>query len=291
MTAHLPLRTTARLDAARSLSASHPVWLCDVWGVVHYGERANPCACEALIRHREGGGVVVLITNAPRRSPTVTRLFPMFGVPGGTHDSIVSSGDVTRRLIEQRAGENIHHMGPARDRDLLQDLPVSFTPLATADAVVCTGLPGDEDDAAIYDPALSAMLKRALPMICANPDKVVHVGERLYPCAGAIAERYEAMGGVVEMAGKPHPPIYREAMRLAGEVLGRPAAMREALAIGDGLSTDIAGAARNGIDALFISGGIHRDEIAAVGEAALPDLVAAAAPGVRLAGIMDALAW
>jgi HAD superfamily hydrolase (TIGR01459 family) len=291
MTAHLPVLTGPRLPGARQLSASHPVWLCDVWGVVHDGERANPSACAALIRHRAGGGVVVLITNAPRRSPTVTRLFKAFGVPEGTHDAIVSSGDVTRRLIEARAGQNIHHMGPARDRDLLQGLPVTFTPLGQADAVVCTGLPGDEDDAALYDADLRIMRERALPMICANPDKVVHVGERLYPCAGAIAERYAAMGGVVEMAGKPHPPIYHEALRLAGEALGRPVTARQALAIGDGLSTDIAGAARNGIDALFIAGGIHREEIAALDDGALPDLVTAAAPGVSLCGIMEALAW
>jgi HAD superfamily hydrolase (TIGR01459 family) len=267
------------------------VWLCDVWGVVHDGERANPAACEALIRHRAHGGAVVLVTNAPRRSPTVTRLFPLFGVPEGTHDAIVSSGDVTRRLIEARAGQNIHHMGPPRDRDLLAGLPVTFTPLEEAQAVVCTGLPDDDEDPSRYDGRLRQMKARGAPMICANPDKVVHVGDRLYPCAGALAERYAAIGGAVEMAGKPHPPIYREALRLAGEALGREVAASEALAIGDGLSTDVAGAARNGIDALFITGGIHRDEIAAVDEAGLEDLVTAAAPGVRLAGIMEALSW
>ncbi|MFO1091644.1 MAG: TIGR01459 family HAD-type hydrolase [Hyphomicrobiales bacterium] len=280
-----------RLSGADDLSHSHPVWLCDVWGVVHDGTRANPEACDALIRHRARGGAVILMTNAPRRSPTVTRLFPIFGVPEGTHDAIVSSGDVTRRLIERRAGETLHHLGPARDRDLLVDLPVTFGAFEDSSAVVCTGLLNDEDAPEDYDPLLARMRERSMPMICANPDRVVHVGPDLFWCAGALAERLEAIGGGVEMAGKPYAPIYDEALRLASVALGRPVDRHEALAIGDGLLTDIAGAARNGIDALFIAGGIHREETAGVDAAGLGALIAGAAPGIRLAGVMDALSW
>ena len=45
-------------------------------------------------------------------------------------------------------------------------------------------------------------------MVCANPDKVVQRGERLIWCGGALAELYASLGGAVEMAGKPHRPIY-----------------------------------------------------------------------------------
>jgi ribonucleotide monophosphatase NagD (HAD superfamily) len=67
----LPLRATSPTRSpakvrARAFSERYPVWLCDVWGVVHDGVRANPAACDALERHRARGGVVVLITNAPR---------------------------------------------------------------------------------------------------------------------------------------------------------------------------------------------------------------------------------
>jgi HAD superfamily hydrolase (TIGR01459 family) len=285
----LPL---AKLDAASELSRRHPVWLCDVWGVVHNGAAAIAEACDALIRHRRNGGVVVLLTNAPRRWPRVVALFERFGVPPGIYDRVVSSGDVTRHLIEMRAGQSVYHLGPDRDNDLTVGLPVSFTSFAAAETVLCTGLKDDHvESVADYEPMLAAMRQRRMTMICANPDRVVHVGERLFPCAGLLAERYAEIGGEVEMAGKPYPPIYRAALGQAREVLGRDFTADEVLAIGDSLATDMAGAARNWIPALFIRQGIHRDEIEGVGGAALASLIAEAAPGIAIVGYMDTLRW
>jgi HAD superfamily hydrolase (TIGR01459 family) len=285
----LPL---TKLDSARDLSRRHPVWLCDVWGVVHNGAAAIPEACNALIRHRQNGGVVVLLTNAPRRWPRVVAYFDRLGVPPGIYDRVVSSGDVTRDLIEMRAGQNIFHLGPDRDHDLTVDLPVTFTSFEAADAVLCTGLIDDHrESVADYAPMLAEMHRRDMTMICANPDKVVHVGERLFPCAGLLAEQYSALGGQVEMAGKPFPPIYASALATARDVLARAVANEEVLAIGDSLATDMAGAAANHLPALFISQGIHREEIVGVDETGLASLIAAAAPGITILGYMDRLRW
>jgi ribonucleotide monophosphatase NagD (HAD superfamily) len=120
---------------------------------------------------------------------------------------------------------------------------------------------------------------------------VVHVGERLFPCAGLLAERYALLGGRVEMAGKPYPPIYRSALAEARAVLARDLAKDEVMAIGDSLATDMAGAAASGIAALFISQGIHRDEIDGLDEADLASLIATAAPGIVIHGYMDRLRW
>ena len=281
-----------KLAAASALSQQHPVWLCDVWGVVHNGAAAIPEACDALIRHRRNGGVVVLLTNAPRRWPRVVALFDRFGVPSEIYDRVVSSGDVTRGLIEMRAGQSIFHLGPDHDHDLTVDLPVRFTSFAEAEAVLCTGLLDDHlESVADYEPLLAEMQQRDMTMICANPDKVVHVGERLFPCAGLLAERFAAIGGQVEMAGKPYPPIYRAALDQAREVLGRNFAADEILAIGDSVATDMAGAALNRIPALFISQGIHREEIDGVGGEGLAALISAAAPGIAIVGYMDTLRW
>jgi HAD superfamily hydrolase (TIGR01459 family) len=104
------------------------------------------------------------------------------------------------------------------------------------------------------------MRERGVAMICANPDVVVHVGDRLIYCAGALAERYEALGGTVLYAGKPHAPIYELALSLAARARGRDVEARRVLAIGDGMRTDVAGAAAQGLDCLFVAGGIHRDD-------------------------------
>ena len=101
------------------------------------------------------------------------------------------------------------------------------------------------------------MAARGLPMICANPDIVIHRGDTLIYCAGALAHRYEELGGSVVYAGKPYAPIYDRALALA-EARGAPIERRRVLAIGDGMKTDMVGATRAGLDALFVTGGIHR---------------------------------
>ncbi len=97
-------------------------------------------------------------------------------------------------------------------------------------------------------------------MICGNPDKVVQRGDRLVYCGGALAELYEALGGTVIMAGKPHAPIYREALAQAAELKEGPIDPSRVLAIGDGVATDISGANAQGLDVLFVVGGIHGGE-------------------------------
>src|SRR5438309_11413369 len=92
-------------------------------------------------------------------------------------------------------------------------------------------------------------------MHCLNPDRLVMRGGVREACAGAIADLYEQLGGRVAWYGKPREAIYRHALRLAGDP--PPGAV---LAVGDGLQTDMLGAARMGFDAIFVSGGIHAGE-------------------------------
>ena len=103
------------LDDAGALSRRFPVWLCDVWGVVHDGETASQVACNALERHRTAGGTVILITNAPRPSTAILPQLERMKVSPDCYDAIVSSGDVTRHLVSQWAGRNVYHLGPQKD--------------------------------------------------------------------------------------------------------------------------------------------------------------------------------
>jgi HAD superfamily hydrolase (TIGR01459 family) len=89
-------------------------------------------------------------------------------------------------------------------------------------------------------------------MHCLNPDLVVVRGGKLEACAGAIADIYQELGGRVAFYGKPHLAIYRHALHRAGNPPSE-----SVLAVGDGLQTDILGAARMDFDAIFVTGGIH----------------------------------
>ncbi|WP_018427188.1 TIGR01459 family HAD-type hydrolase [Hoeflea sp. 108] len=245
------------IASLEALTGGYRALLCDVWGVIHNGVSAFPEAAAALAAARDKGVAVILITNAPRPRDGVIAQLANLGVPETAWDRVVTSGDVTRDLI--RSGpRKVFHIGPERDYALYDGLDVELVEEFEASAVVCTGLFDDEietpDD---YAEMLRRLRARDLPFICANPDIVVERGHQLIWCAGALARDYGQLGGRTLVSGKPHRPIYEAALQAAGEVLGREVAKAEALAIGDGMVTDVKGAAENGIDVLYVSGGIH----------------------------------
>ena len=240
----------------------YDVLLSDVWGVVHNGVAATANACDALRQFRADGGTVVLITNAPRPGEFVQRFIDGLKVPRESYDAIVSSGDVTRALIRARAGERVGHIGPSRDLPIFEGLRTSLVPIENADYVVCSGLFDDTiDRPEDYDDLIATMLERKLPMICANPDIVVERGEHLVYCAGAIADRYADQGGAVTYAGKPYRPIYEQAIAAARKARGQDIGRDRILAIGDSVRTDLKGATAFGVDCLFVTAGIHAEEL------------------------------
>ena len=250
------------LDSFATLAPSYDVVLSDVWGVVHNGVAALPEAGEALSRFRDAGGTVVLISNAPRPGRNVIHLLDEFGVIRSAYDGIVTSGDVTTNVIAGRPGQTVFHLGPDRDRPMYATLDVRFAPVESADYAVCSGLFNDETETAEdYRDILGRMRARNLFMVCANPDIVVERGDRLVACAGAIADLYRDMGGDVLYAGKPYRPIYDQALATAESVRGAPTALARVLAIGDSVRTDVTGAAAFGVDCLFVTAGIHAEEL------------------------------
>jgi HAD superfamily hydrolase (TIGR01459 family) len=258
--------TIGSLDA---VTGRYGAILCDVWGVLHNGEDAFPEAAAALTRAREKGLAVVLITNSPRPHGGVEEQLAAIGVPESAWDRLVTSGDVTRDLIRE-APRKLFHLGADRDMPIYDGIDCELVEEFEADAVVCTGLFDDEvETPEDYADMLRRFRSRNLPFICANPDIVVERGERLIWCAGALARDYAQLGGRTLISGKPHKPIYDVALKAAGEVLGREVAREETLGIGDGMLTDIKGAADNGLDVLYVSGGIHARDY---GDPLEPDL-------------------
>jgi HAD superfamily hydrolase (TIGR01459 family) len=241
-----------------ALAGEYRALLCDVWGVVHNGVAAFPEAAAALSRYRAGGGKVLLLTNAPRRKENVVDMLDALGFPREAYDDVVTSGEAGRDMLRARPGVRVLHVGPERGMSLFEDLDVRFADADIAELIVCTGLFDDETEVPEdYDPRFAEWKARGLPMLCVNPDVVVERGTRLIWCAGAIANRYAEKGGAVTMVGKPFPEIYRAALRRLGEMTGNAVERAAVLAIGDGAQTDVRGAVNEGLDVLFIAGGIH----------------------------------
>ncbi len=245
-----------------ALAGRYDALLCDVWGVIHDGVERFPAACEALARWNAEVSPVVLISNAPRPSVDVVPQLRALGVPEAAWGGFVTSGDVTREAMARRGPCRVWRIGPERDAPLFAGLPLEETGPDAADLVVCSGLVDDETETPQdYRDRLAEAAARGLEMICANPDRVVQRGDRLIPCAGALADLYEGLGGRVTIAGKPFPPIYAAALGQAERLAGRPLDRARVLAVGDGLLTDVMGAERAGLPLLFIATGIHADDI------------------------------
>lgn len=248
------------IDGLGELARSYDGILCDVWGVLHNGVAAWPGAIEALSRFRAGGGSVVMITNAPRPNGPVLKQLAGLGVPDGVFDAVVTSGDVTRALIASMPPE-VFYIGPQRDLELFSGLDAEIVDLERAKSVVCTGLRDDRSETPEdYADLLAEIRKHDLPFICANPDIVVEYGNTLLWCAGALARDYRELGGKALIAGKPHLPIYEKGVAGLAEAAGKELEKARILAIGDGMPTDVAGAANFGVDLLYVSSGIHAGE-------------------------------
>lgn len=265
----------AVIKSIAPLAAETDAWLVDIWGVMHNGVMPFDDASDACARFREGGGVVLLLSNSPRPSAGVRAQLDQIGVRRDCYDAILSSGDATRELINGYEGREVYHLGPERDLPIFAGIDVARVgPGADegAEAIICTGLVDDTvetpDD---YEALLRDLVARGLPMICANPDIKVQRGQQIVYCAGALAEAYAALGGDVQLAGKPFKPIYEMAFARIAEIRGRPVALSRILAIGDGIKTDIAGAIAAGVRAVYVASGVHMS-----GEAGLdPEVLAA----------------
>ena len=248
---------TPEIARLADLHGRYDAILCDVWGVLHNGVAPWSEACQALQKARQAGLTVVLITNSPRRREQVTHQLDAIGVPRESYDRIVTSGDVTRKLIAE-GPRSIFFLGLDRDLTLLDDLDVELADKASAEAIVCTGPYDDETDRAEdYRKMFQPWVERGLPFICANPDLIVERGDRLVICAGALAAVYADLGGETRISGKPFRAMYDAALEHVAELRGGSVDAARVLAIGDGMPTDVKGAIDYGLDLLYVAGGIH----------------------------------
>lgn len=256
--------TIPLIDGIAALRGRYDALIVDLWGVVHNGMVPYPGVVDALQRLRADGKRVCLLSNAPRRVATVAARLDEIGVPRDAWDHLLTSGEATRIALEERAdpfhaalGRRFFHLGPPRDDDVHAGLDYERVwDVADATFVLNSGIDRAEETVAFHAATLEAAAARKLPMICANPDLIVRIGDHMQICAGALAERYLELGGAVAWHGKPHRSVYERCFRL----LGDPDRSR-VLAIGDAFHTDMAGAKGAGIDGLFVLGGIHSEDV------------------------------
>ena len=274
------------------LAARHDGFILDLWGVIHDGVSPYPGAVDVLARLRAAGKRSVLLSNAPRRSHVAQQGMRAMGIADDLYTAILTSGEAVHLMLRDRTepffaslGDRVYHLGPERDRNVIEGLPlVRVARPEQASFVLNTG-PDDErspTDPAAYDDELRACLAAGLPMVCANPDlEVIRGGVRVI-WAGLLPRRYEALGGQARWVGKPDAAIYRPVLAMLGVAPAR------VLAVGDSLRTDIAGAAGAGIPSCWVLGGIHAAELHGDRQAAA---TAARQAGLAPVAAVPAFVW
>ena len=236
--------------------------ICDIWGVLHNGKNYFPKAVSFLKDFIESGGLVILLTNAPRRSDTVRDYLLNMGIDKDICQNIVSSGDCSFDWITTLDNKALYHIGPDKDNSLFDKININKANLNNCEECICTGF-FDEYIETIenYTKILKSLKDREITLHCANPDLYVNKDSQILPCAGLIAKKYIEIGGEVVYFGKPYSSIYYLVLKKANEILKDNILKEQVLAIGDGFYTDIMGASMYNIDTLLVVNGVHSNEI------------------------------
>lgn len=263
------------LSGLSEIVDQYDAYVLDLWGVVHNGHKPYPGALDCMSNFKRHGKPTILLSNAPRTNGYVVEFLEGIGVSRSAYDFILTSGDMTRSVLEQRdhdlirdVGKHFYQIGATRDKGLDDGLDYTRVfEVPDADFIICTGLVDDTiETPENYRATLLEALEQDLPMLCANPDLTVMRGPVKHYCAGAIAALYEELGGRVALFGKPYAEAYRRML----QTLNLPAESR-VLAIGDSMRTDIKGARNAGLDCVLVGGGIHAEEWG-IGEGDMPSL-------------------
>ncbi len=275
----------------------YDAFILDLWGLVHDGERLYAPSAETFRQIKAAGKKTLLLSNAPRRAYALVDAMTKMGLSRDLYGEVFSSGEATRDELMARSdpfftglGMKAYHLGPERDRSIFEDTGVEIVGrVADAEFVVNTGPVDLDDSVGVYEDVLAAARSEDLPMVCANPDLVVIRGGVPVVCAGAIARRYEALGGKVAYRGKPDPAIYG----LAAQRLG-VSDLTRIVVVGDALETDVKGAAAAGMPSIWCTGGIHAEALGTeYGRAADPEKASAlaVAEGHSPAAIIPGFFW
>jgi HAD superfamily hydrolase (TIGR01459 family) len=254
---------TRILNGLREIAENFDLVLMDLWGCVHDGVRPYPAALDCLARLKDAGKSVAILSNAPRRAGEVEAKLTDMGIDRTLYTGMFTSGEETWKYLStrpdglgQRLGRRVYAIMGENDAGILDGLNLErVDDINAASFVLVCGVEDKKTQAKDFDPVLRAALKQSLPLLCANPDLMVHRGGVEEICAGAIAQRYESFGGRVVYHGKPHLKIYDVIFKALGAVRAR------AIGVGDSYRTDMRGAQDAGGKSVLIAGGIHRSEL------------------------------
>lgn len=247
-------------------------WFLDQFGVLHDGKRPYPGAISTLEKLAKTGVKMVVISNSSRRASVTTEKMKILGFDPSLFLGSITSGELTHQYLERRddswfaaLGRScIHFTWSDRGAISLDGLDLKVVDnVEEAEFILVHGTEaqGLSSGSAVpkqleeFEKILEQCALRKIPLVVANPDYVTVEARALRIMPGTLASKYEQLGGEVKWMGKPGKIIYESAMAMAGVDAS------ECIAVGDSLHHDIMGANLADMQSVFITGGIHANEL------------------------------
>ncbi|MBW4022564.1 MAG: TIGR01459 family HAD-type hydrolase [Proteobacteria bacterium] len=281
------MERVTELESLGAILEQADAFLLDQFGTLHDGIALYAGVAETMARLRTGGKRLIILSNSGKRAqPSAARLAAI-GLPPASYDGFLSSGEIVWRLLHERRlpalvdARRCLVLARGDVGEALAGLNLDPTEdVAAADLILLLGSEADRIGLDGYRDRLAAAAERGTLCLCANPDRVMVLGDGgLAPAAGRIAELYAEMGGPVMWIGKPGRAIYDAAFDMLRPMLSRPLDPGRVWAVGDSIEHDVAGAAGRGCRSLLVMTGIMagRDRAAVAAEclrwSAAPDAI------------------
>jgi HAD superfamily hydrolase (TIGR01459 family) len=256
-----------KINGLKEVLNKYDVFFIDIWGVLHDGVNLFPNVLNTLKFLNDHHKKIIILSNAPRRIDASIKKLTLMGLDHSYYHGLYTAGEhcysyLQKEFVKNHSGIGLkyYHFGFNKKSDLVDDLPFTHTnDIEKSDFFLLTGLPIFEEITKEHQKLLHDGIKKKLPLICANRDKVVRFNQKNLLCAGTIGHMYQQMGGEVLLYGKPDPLIYELALLT---VYKSVLPLKEKMVmIGDGIETDMVGAKNFGIDSILISTGIHYNDL------------------------------
>jgi HAD superfamily hydrolase (TIGR01459 family) len=248
--------TTKEISGLRTISENYEIFILDLWGTIYDGRALFPGIKALLEQLRKRDKKVIFLSNSPQLPEVVHQRLGRLGLSTSHYNHLVTSGgEANSQLISMEPKEfsvfkgTVFEIGPNRFPDTLPKGEfINAENLSQAEWILNAGPDSEDNQLSDYNELLTMAQKRNLPMLCANPDKIVFHGKEKHLCAGGIAEYYQSIGGHVIFVGKPYPKVFERCMDFA-----TPETKNKTIMIGDNLETDILGANNFGIHSMLIA--------------------------------------
>jgi HAD superfamily hydrolase (TIGR01459 family) len=291
----MPNQTTHYLQGLENIVQQYDAFIFDIWGTLHNGQKIFPTVLPVLHALKEKNKLVSFLSNSPSRIDAVTaRLNSSYNITPDLYHTAFNSGESSYIALRdrhddwhQRLGTRYYFIYADNHLDNYADLPYERVEnIEDAEFIILSKTLDYSETVQDYDVRFNEATQRGLPMLCANPDRIVGIGDTLFVCPGTVAAYYETMGGNVYYHGKPHAKVYEQLHAMIGADIDP----KRILAVGDAFETDILGGNRFGCDTLLLQSGIHAPDIHP--QNPIPDIERLAQQyGAMPSYFMDQLRW